>query len=242
MISKRYNLIFTIVIFCATLFSSCLSVDRNIIINKDGSGSETMTISFDKIFYETMSSMTFLMDSNRVQGFLDSLYSDEVFVNETREKFESRPGINLLDIYSHKNEDLSNSFIVKYEFDSIKKIGSTVLSKFEQNNNPDSVSKDDSDTEIIFTREGENVLFSYNYLKEGAEGEINPDDSLANEVNKGMADMFKDGNITIEINFPYDVISSNADSTVGNTLKWMYSLSKTISKGEMKLEAVMKGE
>lgn len=240
--SNRYFPVLSVLVLCATIFSSCLSVNRNIVVNKDGSGSEKMTITFGKVFYETMESMTVLMDSTRVQGFLDSLYSDQVFINETREKIESNPGIKLIDITSHKNEDLSNSFMIKYEFDSLSRIGSAALSKFGPKENPDSESKDKSLTEIIFEKEGDNILFKYNYLQDGKESEENEKDSLANEMNVKVADMFKDGKISFKIEFPFQVISSNADSTDGNTLIWNYSLSETIANGNMKLEAVMESE
>lgn len=239
--NKRF-LIFSVLILCATIFSSCLSIDRNIIVKKDGSGSEEMTITFNKIFYETMSAMTMLMDSSRVQGFMDSLYSDQVFINETREKIQANPGINLIDISSHKNEDLSNSFTIKYEFDSLYRIGSSAFTKFGSKEDTNTNSKDNSLTEIVFNIEGENVLFKYNYLKDGKNTDINVNDSLTTDLNIKVADMFKDGKISFKIQFPYEIISSNADSTNGNILIWNHSLSETIEKGNMNMEAVLKND
>ncbi|MCY7362210.1 MAG: hypothetical protein LH629_09125 [Ignavibacteria bacterium] len=246
---KSYKTIYSffILIFCTVIFSSCLSIDRKIILNKDGSGNEIMKITFDKTFYQMMASMTSMMDSSRVQGYMDSLYSDQIFLNETKAKYDSAAGINLTDIYSEKNSDESNSFIVKYEFDSVQKINNSALSKFKENNN-------ESSTEVTYTKDGDKILFGYlmsnssnNNQTENlqnsndvANDSVSNQNEITDKLTKGMADMFKDDEVSIEIIFPYEVISSNATSTDGNKLIWKYSLSESISTGNIKLEAVMR--
>ena len=223
-----------ILIISAFLFSSCISINRNITLNKDGSGNEVITVKFEQTFYQMVGSMTSFMDSSRVKGFMDSLYSDEIFINETRQKYDSVPGIKLLELYSHKNDDQSNSFIIKYEFDSVQKIGSSILSKFDESD------EEGSAAEITFRKENDNIIFKYDYAKEPVRNSVSETDSLNEQMSKGMSGFFKESNIVFEIQFPYDVISSNADSTVNNKLIWKYSLSESMSSGNMKLEAVMK--
>lgn len=231
------NLFLLIIIFSGTmLFSSCLSVNRNIYLNKDGSGTETMTIKFGKVFYDMMASMSSLMDSASAKNLVDSLYNDEEFINNTREKYNSVPGVKLLELYSQKNEDLSNSFIVKYEFDSIQKISSSELSKF---NTPDENSKS---AEVIYEKDGSKISFSYIYSGTPAEASQTPQDSLTEQIGMEVKDIFKDAEVTFEIQFPYEVIFSNADKSEGNILTWNYSLSDAMSSGTMKLEAVMQDE
>lgn len=231
------NLYLLIIVFSgAMLFSSCLSVNRNINLNKDGSGTETMTIKFGKVFYDMMASMSSLMDSASAKNLIDSLYNDEEFINNTREKYNSVPGVKLLELYSQKNEDLSNSFIIIYEFDSIQKISSSELSKF------DSSGSNKTSAEVIYEKDGGKISFSYIYSGTPSEISQTPQDSLAGEIGMEVKDLFKDAEVTFEIQFPYEVIYSNADKTEGNKLTWNYSLGNAMSSGKMTLEAIMQDE
>lgn len=217
---------------CALILSSCISINRNISINKDGSGTEIMTIKFDKMFYSMMASMSTLMDSSRRHGYLDSLYSDEVFMDKTKDNYDSTPGIKVNDIFSVKDPDSSNSFVIKYEFDSLIKIGSSL-------DNIKTSGPAADQTTVTYYREGNNILFNYIYQENTPPG-LQNNDSVNAEMRKGMAELFKGGNFNFEIQFPYEVVSSNANSSEGGKLKWSYSISELMSMGQMKLEAVLK--
>lgn len=220
-----------ILISCPVIFSSCISINRNISVNKDGSGSEVLTIKFDKVFYEMMASMSSLMDSTRREGYLDSLYSDKIFVSKTKGKYDSIPGIKLIDISSVKDPDSSNSFVIKYEFDSLIKIGTSL----DNINSGDTSDK----TTVIYSKEGSDILFNYTYQESTPQG-TQTNDSLSGEMRKGMSELFKGGNFTFEIQFPYEVISSNAVSSKDNKLRWEFSISDLMSTGKMNLEALLK--
>ena len=221
----------SILLTCSIVLCSCLSINRNIKLNKDGSGSEVLSILFDKQFYQAMSSMASFMDSTRRQGFLDSLYSDEFFVNKSKEGYDSIHGVKLIDIYSEKGPDSSNIFVIKYEFDSVKKIGSAL----DQMNSD----YDSSKTTVSMTNQESDVVFNYTYTQPNTEV-LSANDSLSEQMKKGMAEIFGGDYINFEIEFPYPVISSNATSGDGNKLRWDYTISDIILNREMKLEAVMK--
>ncbi len=233
---KSDKLLFNIVTFLLLAFSlsSCLSIKREIKVSYDGSGIETMTIKFDKIFYDMMGSFSSLMDSTKAGDFMDSLYKDEDFINKTRAKYDSMPGVKLLELYSHKNEDLSNSFIIKYEFDSLIKIKSAVLSRFE------TPGKDNAETEVNFDNKDGKIFFSYIYQNLNSDSAGLNGDSLSSAMSESITDLFKDGEVLFEIEFPYEIISSNATMTDGKKLIWKYSLAESMSKDKMILEAVMK--
>lgn len=230
----RFSIIL-ILLFISFSLNSCISVYRSIVVNKDGSGKETMKLTFSKEFYSIMGSMASMMDSTRSQNYLDSLYSDQIFINKTKEKSDSVPGIKLVDIYSEMNPDSSNSFIIKYDFDSINCLGSS-LGNLDEND-------EDSKTTVTWNRTGNQISFLYNYEQTNSEGmpdnEIPDNDSLASQMKLGMAEMFKDGGVHFEIEFPYTVISSNATSSDGNKLIWDIPLSDVFLNGKMQLEAVM---
>lgn len=222
-----------LLLLCASL-NSCLSVDRKIKLNKDGSGEETMTISFMKEFYTMMSSMASIMDSTRKEAFLDSLYSDDIFMNKTKSSYDSIPGIKIIDIHSQKNPDSSNSFVIKYSFDSISSIGTSL----DKTINDDK--KDNKAPAIVtFNKEGDDFVFNYIYEQPASE-EIPENDSLAQQMKTGMSEMFGNGFINFEIEFPYDIVSSNATSSDQRILKWYFPMSDIFMQSKMKLEARMK--
>ncbi len=222
-----------LLLLCASL-NSCLSIDRKIKLNKDGSGEETMTISFMKEFYSMMSSMASIMDSARKEAFLDSLYSDDIFMNKTRSSYDSIPGIRISDIYSKRNPDSSNSFVIKYSFDSISSLGTSL----------DKAIKEDNDSKIspatvTLKREGDELVFLYLY-EQPVSDEMPENDSLAQQMKSGMSEMFGSGFINFEIEFPYDVVSSNSTSADQRTLKWNFPMPEVFLQSKMMLEARMK--
>lgn len=219
---------------CASL-NSCLSVDRKIKINKDGSGEETMTITFMKEFYSMMSSMSSMMDSSRRESFLDSLYNDEIFLSKTKSEFDSLPGVDITDIYSQRNQDSSSSFIIKYRFDNISKIGSSLENAIDDKG--DGEKRDP--TIVTMNKDGNEIVFDYLY-EQNKTDEALEKDSLNEEMRTGIAKMFGDGFINFEIEFPYEVISSNASSSDKNTLKWSFPMPEVFMNSKMHLEARMK--
>ena len=192
-----------------------------------------MKITFLKEFYSMMSSMTSFMDSSRKESFLDSLYSDEIFLDKTKGEYETIPGVNILDIYSQKNPDSSNSFVIKYSFDNISVLGSALDKAVDDG------SKKENTAIVTMEKEGDEIVF--NYLHEQSLPEGAPDtDSLTEQMKAGIAEMFGNGFVNFEIEFPYEVISSNATSTSGNTLTWYYPMTEVFLQDKMDLVAKMK--
>ena len=102
-------------------------------------------------------------------------------------------------------------------------------------------SNDKSTTIVELNKNKGDVKFLYLYEQE-TPADMPANDSLMAEMKKSMAAMFGSGNISIRINFPYEVTSSNATSTEGNTLIWSYPISEIFMTSSMKLEASMKDE
>lgn len=180
-----------------------------------------------------MSSLAAMMDSTRRQAYLDSLYSDEIFMNETRSKYDSVAGVKILDIHSEKGIDSSNKIVVTYQFDSVSKIGSALSSLNDDN--------DKSTTIVTWKEESNDIVFDYLYEQRMGEIEgMDMNDSLAQQMKAGFAEMFKGGSLDVQIEFPFEVVSSNAMSAEGNNLHWNYTMSDLILNGKMNLQARMR--
>ncbi|MFZ1323172.1 MAG: hypothetical protein WAT71_16565 [Ignavibacteria bacterium] len=232
---RKSNLLYTlfILILFSSVFSSCISISRNIKVNSDGTGSEILKLTFKKEFYDLMASMTSLMDSTRRQGFLDSLYSDDVFENKTVEKYDSIQGIKIIDLSTVMNNDSSKTFTIDYEFDDITKIGSS-LNYINEND-------DKYKTDVTFKEDNGKVTFHYLYeMKDDDLTEsFDDNDSLAQKMKLSMAKMFEGGDFDFEVELPYEVISTNANEQDGRKLKWNFSMSDVFTKDKISLEAEM---
>ncbi|HAY35145.1 MAG TPA: hypothetical protein DCY06_13530 [Bacteroidetes bacterium] len=225
---------FILFLIIPLLMSSCISINRQIKLNRDGTGKEIMKITFMKEFYDVMASMSSLMDSSRREGFLDSLYSDEVFENKTAENYDTVAGLRLIDLSSATNPDSSKTFTIDYEFDNVSKIGSS-LSHINEND-------DKYVTDVSLKEDGNKVYFLYEYrLKEDgvALSEDAAADSLARDMKESMSKMFEGGNFSFEVELPYNVISSNSNSRNGNILKWEFPMTEIMLSEKIRLEAEM---
>lgn len=230
--NKAYSFLL-ILAMCFSL-SSCIGVDRNIKLNKDGSGEETMKITFMKEFYGLMSSMSAMMDSSRQISFLDSLYNDQIFIDKTRESYDSIQGVKIIDIFSSKNDDSSSTFVIKYNFDNLDVLGSSLQKTLEDEKD----NNEEIPTTVTMKPEGDNIVF--NYLYDNPEKDITDTDSTEIEMKNSMVKIFENGYINFEIEFPYEVISSNSTSGSGNVLKWNYPMTDIFMTSKLDLEAVMK--
>ena len=230
---KNVKLFFlTIAIFVATInLTSCLNVVRDIKINSDGSGKETLTVEFGSDFMGMLVAFASIGDSTNEQGIVDSLYNDEIFIQDTKEKYSNMPGVTLLDIFSTTNPDSSKTMKVIYSFDEVSVIGSSF--KMESKNLPE------SNTTITYEEKEDKIYFKYFY--ESKEDEVTVEsDSADVSYKESFAKFFEGDKLVFNIEFDYDIISSNANNTDGRKLTWEINLSDIYTmEGPLVLEAVL---
>ncbi len=214
----------TVFIIVTTInLTSCLNVVRDIKINNDGSGKETLTIEFGSDFMGMLVAMASIGDSTNEQGIIDSLYNDELFIQETREKYSNMPGVELLDIYSITNPDSSKTMKVTYLFDDVSIIGSSF--RMEEENLPK------SKTNITYEEQGDKINFKYYYESEEDAVTVETDSADAS-YKESFAKFFEGDKLVFNIEFDYDVISSNATNSDGRKLTWEIYLSDIYSMEE----------
>ncbi len=226
---KHKSVIILPILLMVFIFSSCISIERAIKINEDGSGSEVMTIYYSKDFFDFMKSAAMAFDSVKGNSIMDSLLSEDLFSNELKDKYKKIDGITLKDIKSKYNSDSSMTMKVNYNFDNVKR-----LEQSGQTLNSDEGTFGKGKTEIIYKKELNKILFSYKY-------EMASESDTSNSMRNSMSAFFKDQKMKFNITFPYKIKSSNATKTNGKTLTWEFDMDKMMSSGSVvDLEVEMK--
>lgn len=221
----------TILVFLSINLTSCIDITRNIKVNKDGSGSENLTLGFDKTFFDIMVSFATMGDSMNATAIRDSLYDDEDFIVGIKEKLVGVPGIELNDIYSTTNADSSKTIYASYNFDNVDKLGISISDESNQ-----VLSEKVS---VQYIDQGDKILFTYTELEDPES--MDSDDTTYTALLDGIAELFsgKQGIYTFE--FGYDLISSNATTTNGRKLTWIIPLDEKMrSREKLHLEAVLR--
>ena len=226
--SKKFGTSLLALIFPLFLASGCIEIQRDIVINYDGSGSEVMTMNFDKLFFDLVIGLVEQFDSTRTTSIRDTLYNDELFTLDTRSSIQERDGIKLLSINSVTNPDSSKSMFVKYEFDNIKRLANPVESK--------ALETSSYDYELDWIEDESQIHFRY-VIKPKADTVDNQNSNMNAEL---LAESLANKFVIFNIDFPYTIVSNNSDSSVGNKLTWkipmeeMYAVKKNVI-----LEAVL---
>jgi hypothetical protein len=226
---KSYFLLcFVLIVTFSMVLPSCINIERKIKINPDGSGTEKITIDYGKEFFDMMIGLISSFDSTRLKNFSDSLYDDNIFASQTAEGINKAKGLKLINVFSKTNTDSSKTVVTEYEFENVKYITNS-FEKDEEAYNPLNIGI----TEVSYKTEGDKAIFRY-YFKSSE-----PKDTTSSVPD--LSEYFKDRKLIFKIEFPYEVVSSNAKYTNGNNLVWEFNMSDIYSKtSEVNLEAVMK--
>ncbi len=233
---NKYTRVYLIAIsiVLSGLLSSCITLERTVRLNLDGSGEEEMKITYQKEFYNMLGTFTMMFDSAGSQtNLMDSIYNATSEMSKLRSSFDSTKGLRLIESYSEIQPDSSNLVFVRYTFDSVYKIGQSL----------NKVSDDFEDQQAKITYQIEEGNMAFRYLYESPEGEAGEmEDSVKAEMMSGLASMFQNGKFRFELNLPNEVISSNATDREGRKLVWDLPLTGIITENKLLIEAVMKPE
>ncbi|MCE1164307.1 MAG: hypothetical protein LWX07_02770 [Bacteroidetes bacterium] len=189
-------------------FSSCLEIERNIKINADGSGTESQRINIDRTFYDMMIMLVSSLDTSKGMNIRDSLYNHEDFLKKIRSDFENTQDSKLMRLDGITNSDSSTSYFIEYSFNRIEALGKMT------NTNPDGLGGE-SRADIKWEDRGSEINFSLKYK---------PQDDGDNSSGKEMGYMFEGKQMRVNIEFPYDIISTNASNHSGRNAKWVIDM------------------
>ncbi len=229
--NSRFYIITAIAIISMLSLSSCLSIDRKIKINADGSGTEVQTFNIDRTFYDLIYSMVKAMDSTRAMSVKDSLYKHDELLIPIRANLSSKEGIELISLTGVTNEDSSATYKFEYKFNEVSKIGyATNISA------KDISGEKENKSEIVWNDNGNTINFSLLYKPDPGE-DINQE-----ENNKAFSFLFANKNVDFEIEFPYEIESSNAINATGTKGVWSFPVSDLMldKTKRLYLEAVLR--
>jgi len=227
---KNYRIFFSILflILSMTFLSSCIDIKRNIKINADGSGNEKQEINVDKMFYQMIIGLTSAFDSTKTLGIRDSLYNHTDILEGARANLENNKGLEVISLNGVTNVDSSSTYYLDYNFDKVEKIG------FTTSINPDKIGQTPENTpEILWNDKGNKIIFTFKYTP------VTKDEDAEN-MNQGMEFMFANKNMTFDIEFPFEIETTNALSYSGKKAKWILPLQELYSKKNILLEATLK--
>jgi hypothetical protein len=216
------------ILVISLLSGGCLDVNRKITIKPDGSGLEVQQIKIDRSFYDMIIMMVAAMDTTKSLTIRDSLYDHQEMISKIEKNLSGRDGIVLKKVDGRTEPDSSNVYTLEYSFDNVKRLSYTT------NVNPDDQLNSGSRTESKWADNGNEILFSFVYISE-------KDSSMNDDQKLGLEQLFKGKNMTFDIDFPYDVVSSNATSVSGRNAKWVFPIYDIyMNSAKLNLEAKLK--
>jgi len=211
---KKISKFILVVLPLAIVFSSCVDITRNIVINKDGSGTEQMQVNISRQFFSMMQGLAALDTTKKQKDFFD----DSEIIADIRENLEESGASSRVSIESVLNSDSSKTLTIGYDFNNLAAITMALDAEAPAENRGD----------IYMKEQDGNMKF---YYELPADNNGNQDTTNAEFTKK----MFEGKNFTVNIEFPYDVISSNATSSNGRKLTWVFPMNSFSTLGEKRI-------
>lgn len=192
------------------LFSSgCFDVKREIQMNPDGSGYESIFVTLDKDFFDRMSILASSDASGKWKKRADSLNDDSKIENRIKMDMQRVGGTSLKDVKISTKEDGTKEIFMMYHFEEpsvlLKVIKECTFSWSNQLPVQFSTLKFQYDDADLF----------FKHITRKAERSF--DDELMHSV---FSPVYSSKKVTYTIDFPFDVKESNAMSSAGRTLTW----------------------
>lgn len=219
---KVYSAILISAILMVFVFSSCISIERTIKLEDDGSGNEITTLRYGRDFFDYMKSLISSIDSSKGNNFknvFDSILNTNLQSSKMKEEYKKLEGITVNSVNSKYMPDSSLVIKIDYNFDNIIK-----LTKSHLILNEGIKSYENGKTEIVFKKDGKKIFFHYKY-------DMGSVSDSTKSIRNTLAPFFKDQKMIFNITFPYSIVNSNAIKTHGKTLIWEYDMEKMLSEG-----------
>jgi len=205
------------------LFSSCVDITRNIVVKKDGTGTESMKVNLSREFFKMMQGLAELDTTKK-----KDVYDDSEIVSQINNNFKNSESVSGMKVNSVLNPDSSKTLSINYNFSNISVIALDMENLSAA-----------SDSLIYLKEQNGNMNFRYVLINENTDNQGT--DSLSKSMDELSAKLFEGKKFIVNIEFPDDIISSNADSQDGRKLTWIFPMDVIKQAGSRRImEAVYK--
>jgi hypothetical protein len=148
-----------------------------------------------------------------------------------RENLSKKEGIEIVSLTGVTNSDSSSTYTFDYNFNNVDKIG------YATNISPKEISGEEkSKSQVVWKDNGNTIYFSLLYTPD------NDKETSESENNKAFSSIFAGKNVSFDIDFPYEIESSNAIKISGKNGVWAFPISDMMLEKDKKLflEATLK--
>ncbi len=174
-----------------------------------------MTVNISRDFFSLMQGLAALDTTKKEKDFFD----DSEIIADIKKNFEDSDVGTVPTITSVLNPDSSKTLTIGYTFNNISAIVMALDAEAPPQGRGD-----------IYLKEQDDVMKFYYELP------LEDKDEAQDTTNSALAKkMFEGRNFTISIEFPYDVMSSNATTADGRKLTWVFPISEVTTSVEKKI-------
>jgi len=240
------------------IFAGCMDYDETLNLKKDGSGTVNVRYAIDKAYLDQIKMISELMSQDTGKDSAEVSIEDLMF---SKSDIENDPalidaGIKL-ESYDVSEDEISRIWQMGFSFTDINKIDALAdaLSSGEEEFAPPI-----EPGEIFFDRGDGTWEYSQPFMEpdeeyedEGAEypemldeemGDESYDadtdmEGMGSDMTREMEKRVENRRVKITINFPGEIVETNATSTAGNTAVWEYKITE-LNQAPERLTAIIK--
>ncbi len=217
-----------LILLTCLILSSCISIERNIFLNRDGSGTEKIIIKIDKSYFKGEYKNTFSKylpyspDKDTLRGVLapkpfEEVYYDSVYKSAIKNLYsaDAKNNTTIIDNYEINNlTDSSKQIFLEYRFNDITKLQERFLRMFKED-------WDDlqSIIEVAFDNNQETIVFDYKLYSIDRSKHI-PSDSTKKIAEERFSELFGSNSFTFKLEVDGKIISTNGEKIDSNSVQW----------------------
>ena len=205
---KRLSIKIFVLLVLALTVSGCFDVQRDIKMYPNGGGIEELRVTLDKDFFDTFQTYASSDQTGRAKGELDTLKDNILFYNELMADLQKTPGTSIQDLII-TDKDGGKEIYIKYTFDDPQALMNIVKEGLFRYTNQINVIWET----VKFLQDDNSLKFKY-FIRKASRSF---DDELAQSMFSGL---ISQKTLKVNFEFPFEVISTNAQSQSGNLLSW----------------------
>lgn len=214
---KKTVYLYLFLFIVAFLFQGCFDVKREIKFYPNGSGTEKITVTLDRSLFNLFPSYVLADNTGRAKKLSGIINDDTQLYKWLTASMQRSAGTQVTNLLVTDKSDESKEIIIEYMFDepgSLLKVMKETTFDFSNQLNV-------SFSTLKFFLEDEDLTFKH--VIRNANRSF--DDSLALNIFSGL---IQSNIVYYSIEFPFEILTSNAQSQAEKVLNWQFPLSNAL--------------